>query len=153
MNEKLAKLTLKKPLLAKKQEPAVLTNMVERCATCEPPQVIRNKPLVTQANNAVPDEKLKDDVQSSSDNQSEETCKDEDEGPHQIAQNRNNKSGAQSNARNYIYNDSVDADDTFEDGDQPYAERKEAQRQQPFGAQTTNDRMRVIMTYHQSIEH
>jgi len=75
------KLTLKKPLLAKKQEPVVLTNI----AAYEPPQVINTQHFVTythtaQTNNAVADEKLKDDVQSSSDNQSEETCKDEDEG-------------------------------------------------------------------------
>lgn len=73
--------------------------------------------MAAQTNNAVSDEKLKDDVQSSSDNQSEETCKDEDEGHIQIVQNRNNESGLHNNARNYIYNDSADADDTFEDGD------------------------------------
>jgi hypothetical protein len=47
-----------------------------------------------------------------------------------------------SNARNYIYNDSADCDDTFEDGDQAF----QSERQE--GTDTTNERMRVIMSHH-----
>jgi len=60
----------------------------------------------------ISDDKLKDKCEITSDNESEETCKDEDEGHIQI-RTQNNESGYNSNARNFIYNDSADCDDTF----------------------------------------
>lgn len=134
-NEKLVKLTLKKPSAAgaaRKVEPVVLTNMAAAAAL--EPSVRSTVQLVSALVNKATFstsslEKLKDDPQSSSDNQSEETCKDEQNEGHIQIQNINGPSGL-NKARNFIYNGSPDEDDSFEDGDQPYAERKQASQLQ-----------------------